>query len=51
MVTQGKLMLTVKWKGYDDPADQTLEPEDGLLYGESRRLRQSHRIARLTRSM
>lgn len=25
-------MLNVKWKGYDDPADQTLEPEEGLLY-------------------
>ncbi|RAO69854.1 uncharacterized protein BHQ10_005866 [Talaromyces amestolkiae] len=31
---QGKtLMLHVKWKGYDDPADQTLEPEKGLLEG------------------
>ncbi|GAM34418.1 hypothetical protein TCE0_015f01987 [Talaromyces pinophilus] len=31
---QGKiLMLNVKWKGYDDPADQTLEPEEGLLEG------------------
>ncbi|OKL56351.1 hypothetical protein UA08_08533 [Talaromyces atroroseus] len=29
----GKLMLNVKWKGYDDPADQTLEPEDSLLEG------------------
>ncbi|EED23086.1 conserved hypothetical protein [Talaromyces stipitatus ATCC 10500] len=27
------LMLNVKWKGYDDPADQTLEPEEGLLEG------------------
>lgn len=26
------LMLNVKWKGYDDPSDQTLEPEEGLLY-------------------
>lgn len=31
---QGKLMLQVKWKGYDDPADQTLEPEENLLYGQ-----------------
>ncbi|QGA14023.1 hypothetical protein EYB26_001675 [Talaromyces marneffei] len=27
------LMLNVKWKGYDDPSDQTLEPEEGLLEG------------------
>jgi chromobox protein 1 len=27
----GKLMLQVKWHGYDDPADQTLEPEENLL--------------------
>ncbi|RPA84120.1 hypothetical protein BJ508DRAFT_412849 [Ascobolus immersus RN42] len=24
---KGKLMLLVKWKGYDDPADETWEPE------------------------
>lgn len=29
---QGSLLLQVKWKGYDDPADQTMEPEDNLLY-------------------
>jgi chromobox protein 1 len=29
----GKLMLQVKWHGYDDPADQTLEPEENLLEG------------------
>lgn len=27
------LMLKVKWKGYDKPEDQTLEPEEGLLEG------------------
>lgn len=26
-------MFQVKWKGYDDPKDQTLEPEENLLYG------------------
>ena len=25
-------MLKVKWKEYDDPADETWEPEEGLLY-------------------
>lgn len=29
---QGALLLQVKWKGYDDPSDQTLEPEENLLY-------------------
>ena len=29
---QGTLLLQVKWKGYDDPADQTMEPEENLLY-------------------
>ncbi|KAH8705036.1 hypothetical protein BGW36DRAFT_5972 [Talaromyces proteolyticus] len=29
----GALLLKVKWKGYDDPDDQTLEPVDGLLEG------------------
>ncbi|KAL1966967.1 hypothetical protein VTN77DRAFT_3711 [Rasamsonia byssochlamydoides] len=29
----GSLYLNVKWKGYDDPADQTLEPEENLLEG------------------
>ncbi|KAF7156937.1 hypothetical protein CNMCM5623_000782 [Aspergillus felis] len=29
----GKLMLQVKWRDYDDPADQTLEPEENLLEG------------------
>ncbi|RHZ62130.1 chromo domain-containing protein [Aspergillus thermomutatus] len=29
----GKLMLQVKWHGYEDPADQTLEPEENLLEG------------------
>lgn len=27
---QGELLLQVKWKGYDDPADMTLEPEGNL---------------------
>lgn len=27
---QGKLQLLVKWKGYDDPADRTWEPEENL---------------------
>ncbi|RAL16375.1 uncharacterized protein BO97DRAFT_440153 [Aspergillus homomorphus CBS 101889] len=27
---KGELLLQVKWKGYDDPADMTLEPEDNL---------------------
>ncbi|KAL1960307.1 hypothetical protein VTO42DRAFT_8267 [Malbranchea cinnamomea] len=26
----GKLHFVVKWKGYDDPEDQTLEPEENL---------------------
>ncbi|KAL4895212.1 hypothetical protein BDV59DRAFT_161207 [Aspergillus ambiguus] len=26
----GKLLLQVKWKGYDDPADETMEPEENL---------------------
>ncbi|KAL2822001.1 hypothetical protein BJX63DRAFT_377744 [Aspergillus granulosus] len=26
-------MLQVKWQGYDDPNDQTLEPEENLLEG------------------
>ncbi|KAL5357427.1 hypothetical protein BJX96DRAFT_16043 [Aspergillus floccosus] len=29
----GKLLLQVKWKGYDDPADMTMEPEENLLEG------------------
>lgn len=29
----GNLLLQVKWKGYDDPADQTMEPEENLLEG------------------
>ncbi|KAF9888689.1 hypothetical protein FE257_008447 [Aspergillus nanangensis] len=29
----GKLILQVKWKGYDDPADQTMEPEKNLMDG------------------
>ncbi|KAL4886992.1 hypothetical protein BJY04DRAFT_176994 [Aspergillus karnatakaensis] len=29
----GSLMLKVKWQGYDDPKDQTLEPEDNLAEG------------------
>ncbi|RAH74478.1 chromo domain-containing protein [Aspergillus aculeatinus CBS 121060] len=27
---KGELLLQVKWKGYDDPADMTLEPEGNL---------------------
>ncbi|KAM5436123.1 hypothetical protein McanCB21832_002944 [Microsporum canis] len=30
---QGKLQFEVKWKGYDDPADMTVEPEENLLDG------------------
>ncbi|KAK1146310.1 hypothetical protein N8T08_003097 [Aspergillus melleus] len=29
----GSLLLAVKWKGYDDPVDQTMEPEENLLEG------------------
>ncbi|CRG84031.1 hypothetical protein PISL3812_01374 [Talaromyces islandicus] len=29
----GNLLLNVKWKGYDAPEDQTLEPVEGLLEG------------------
>ncbi|EAW06481.1 chromo domain-containing protein [Aspergillus clavatus NRRL 1] len=29
----GKLLLQVKWRDYEDPADQTLEPEENLLEG------------------
>ncbi|KAE8374625.1 hypothetical protein BDV26DRAFT_36287 [Aspergillus bertholletiae] len=29
----GNLLLQVKWKGYDDPADETMEPEENLLEG------------------
>lgn len=32
MRQQGKLYLQVKWKGYDDPKDLTMEPEDNLMY-------------------
>lgn len=31
-VEQGKLQFEVKWKGYDDPSDMTVEPEENLLY-------------------
>ncbi|PYH45092.1 chromo domain-containing protein [Aspergillus saccharolyticus JOP 1030-1] len=27
---KGQLLLQVKWKGYDDPADETFEPEENL---------------------
>ncbi|EFQ98422.1 heterochromatin protein HP1 [Nannizzia gypsea CBS 118893] len=30
---KGKLQFEVKWKGYDDPADMTVEPEENLLDG------------------
>ncbi|KAL4873025.1 hypothetical protein BDV12DRAFT_115502 [Aspergillus spectabilis] len=29
----GSLMLEVKWQGYDDPKDQTVEPEENLAEG------------------
>jgi len=29
----GTLLLQVKWKGYDKPEDETLEPEENLLEG------------------
>lgn len=32
MRQQGKLYLQVKWKGYNDPKDLTMEPEDNLMY-------------------
>ncbi|EFE31059.1 uncharacterized protein ARB_01926 [Trichophyton benhamiae CBS 112371] len=32
-VEQGKLQFEVKWKGYDDPSDMTVEPEENLLDG------------------
>lgn len=28
--TQGSLHFIVKWKGYEDPADETVEPEDNM---------------------
>ncbi|KAL2870478.1 chromo domain-containing protein [Aspergillus lucknowensis] len=31
--SDGTLMLQVKWQGYDDPKDQTLEPEENLVEG------------------
>ncbi|KAL3491313.1 hypothetical protein BJX62DRAFT_237237 [Aspergillus germanicus] len=31
--SDGTLMLRVKWQGYSDPKDQTLEPEENLLEG------------------
>ncbi|KAL3464026.1 hypothetical protein BJX64DRAFT_255427 [Aspergillus heterothallicus] len=31
--SDGTLMLQVKWQGYSDPKDQTLEPEENLLEG------------------
>ncbi|KAJ5825606.1 hypothetical protein N7474_002744 [Penicillium riverlandense] len=30
---KGELELLVKWKGYEEPEDQTFEPEEGLLEG------------------
>jgi len=30
---KGELQLQVKWKGYDDPNDETLEPEENLMDG------------------
>ncbi|EZF35714.1 Heterochromatin protein HP1 [Trichophyton interdigitale] len=30
---KGKLQFEVKWKGYDDPSDMTVEPEENLLDG------------------
>ncbi|EDN09897.1 conserved hypothetical protein [Histoplasma mississippiense (nom. inval.)] len=29
----GTLLFQVKWKGYEDPQDQTLEPEENLVEG------------------
>ena len=29
---QGKLLLLVKWNGYEDPTDRTWEPEANLLF-------------------
>ncbi|KKZ68605.1 hypothetical protein EMCG_05762 [[Emmonsia] crescens] len=29
----GTLLLQVKWKGYENPEDQTLEPEENLIEG------------------
>lgn len=32
IVRQGTLLLHVKWKGYENPEDETMEPEENLLY-------------------
>lgn len=31
-VYKGEITFRVKWEGYEKKADQTWEPEDGLLY-------------------
>ncbi|KAK2745114.1 hypothetical protein FQN57_004021 [Myotisia sp. PD_48] len=38
----GKPLYQVKWKGYDDPADETLEPEENLLEGAEELLQEYH---------
>ncbi|KAF7587991.1 hypothetical protein BBP40_006443 [Aspergillus hancockii] len=40
----GTLLLQVKWKGYDDPADQTMEPEENLMEGAKDLVEEYYRI-------
>ncbi|KAE8351634.1 hypothetical protein BDV28DRAFT_136653 [Aspergillus coremiiformis] len=40
----GILFLIVKWKGYEDPADQTLEPEENLLEGAKDLVEEYYRV-------
>ncbi|KLJ11367.1 hypothetical protein EMPG_13364 [Blastomyces silverae] len=36
----GTLLLQVKWKGYENPEDQTLEPEENLVEGAEDAMRE-----------
>ncbi|KNG81840.1 heterochromatin protein HP1 [Aspergillus nomiae NRRL 13137] len=40
----GTLLLQVKWKGYDDPADETMEPEENLLEGAKDLVEEYYRV-------
>ncbi|ODM17520.1 hypothetical protein SI65_07195 [Aspergillus cristatus] len=40
----GTLLLQVKWKGYEDPADQTMEPEENLLDGAKDLVEEYYRV-------
>ncbi|KAE8151206.1 hypothetical protein BDV25DRAFT_98645 [Aspergillus avenaceus] len=40
----GALLLQVKWKGYDDPADQTMEPEENLMEGAKDIVEEYYRV-------